>query len=94
MKIIFLLFLNVLFFSSTLFAVKLKSPVADDYVVVASKRVMADPEWKKVVRQLEKKHQAILLQYETSPSEILKELQKISPRYVAFVEKPECIGPD
>lgn len=93
-KIKFLLFLNVLLFSLTLHAVELKSSPADEYVVVASKRVMADPEWRKVAKKLVKKHQAILIQYETSPVEVLEELQKISPRYVAFVEKPEHIGPD
>lgn len=93
-KVIFILFLNLICSFPALYAGKAGKVVGNGYVVVTGKSVMADPEWCGVVKRLEKKHQAVLIQYEVSPEEVLKELQKICPRYVAFVEKPEHIGPD
>lgn len=93
-KIIFVLVLNLIVFSSVIYAAKAEHKAPDEYVVVAGKSVMTDPAWSKVVKKLQKKHQAAFIQYDTLPAEALKELQRINPRYVAFVEKPENIGPD
>lgn len=73
---------------------KKKYTTGKEYAVIAGEDVMNDPEWEKVVEELQKKHQALLFQYKESPSEILQKLQKNTPRYVAFVEKPENIGAD
>lgn len=63
-----------------------------DYAVVASREVFRDSAWQKVAVFLQEKHSACLFCYQQSPLEVLDSLRKYVPRYVAFVEKPECIG--
>lgn len=92
-KIIFVLVLNLIVCSPVLHAAKAEHKAPGEYVVVAGKSVMTDPAWSKVAKKLQKKHRAALIQYDTLPAEALKELQRINPRYVAFVEKPQHIGP-
>lgn len=67
----------------------------NDYLVIAGKTVKADSEWNKIATELSDKHQkAQILYYDQHPSELLKDIQKINPRYVAIVEKPENLAKD
>lgn len=69
--------------------------VGKDYMVIASERVMNDKEWNKVVEALQIKHPgAVMALYADSPREVLRELRKYAPRYVAIVEKPERLNAD
>lgn len=61
----------------------------DGYVVAASKAVTADAEWQKVVDALARRHKADVLIYDERPDELFGQLQSLTPRYVAIVEKPE-----
>lgn len=88
----FYLLLSVLFLWSTLFVSCCK--MEDNYVVLASSAVQQDAEWLKVAEALTAKHDADLLFYDKAPREALAELQKLSPRYVAIVEKPENLNRD
>ena len=63
-----------------------------DYVVAASKEVEADGEWMKVVEALAKRHRATVLYYDKQPRELLEELRRLTPRYLAVVEKPENLN--
>ncbi len=62
-----------------------------DYVVLVGKKVLSDQEWRKVADRLVEIHQARMVEYDTYTSEALPLLKKLAPRYVAVVEKPECI---
>lgn len=65
--------------------------LASDYCVVCSKSTMQNGEWQKVVSTLVQKHEANVLHYESSPSEVINELRQQFPRYSCFVAKPdEC----
>lgn len=66
----------------------------DHYVVVAGKMVTSDRSWDKVTDELKSRYRAVVVEYNSSPDEALQELQKLQPRYVAFVDKPENIGID
>ena len=61
----------------------------NDYVVIAGKGVMDDADWNKVAESLKSKHQAVLISYQEGIDEVMPQLKKIKPRYVAVVEKPE-----
>lgn len=65
-----------------------------EYVVLASREVTADPAWKRVAEALREKHGGTLLDYDRAPGECLEALQKLRPRYVAIVEKPERLDRD
>lgn len=65
-----------------------------EYVVLASKDVQNDAAWMQVVNALQKKHKAEVFFYEKAPRENLADLQRVRPRYVAIVEKPENLGRD
>ena len=69
-----------------------KAQQVRDYVVVTSKKVQADGEWMKVVEALAKRHKATVLYYDKQPRELLAELRRLTPRYVAVVEKPENLN--
>jgi hypothetical protein len=73
---------------SSLFCAAQKS----EYVVVVGKGVAADQQWYDVAKALQSKHHAVLVTYKDSLKEIMPELKRIFPRYVAFVEKPETVG--
>lgn len=62
------------------------------YVVVASVEVREDAAWEKVVEVLAKRHRAEVLYYREHTGELLEQLRQLSPRYVAFVEKPERLN--
>ncbi len=63
-----------------------------DYVVLASERVHRDVAWMKVVETLAKRHQAEIVYFNEKLSEAKEDLQRLSPRYVAVVEKPEALN--
>ena len=67
---------------------------AADYVVAVDRETQADAAWQNVVDTLKAKHQAEVLAYEgaSKVSAILPELQRLKPRYVCFVTKPENAG--
>lgn len=65
-----------------------------EYVVLASQSVQKDAAWMQVVDALKKKHNAGVFFYEKAPRENLADLQRVRPRYVAIVEKPENLGRD
>ena len=79
-----------------LFAQKQKTNgnVRNEYVVLASRDVEKDADWMQVVSALKDKHQAQVFFYEKAPRENLRDLQRVRPRYVAIVEKPENLDRD
>ncbi|MDO5664270.1 MAG: hypothetical protein Q4G63_03305 [Bacteroidia bacterium] len=62
------------------------------YTVISNKRLKNNKEWSEVISALQKKHKANILYYDSIPREVLPQLRRIKPRYVAIVEKPENIG--
>jgi len=66
-----------------------KTNYKKSYAIVVSKTTNADPQWKKVVVALQKKHHATIIVYNKNIGEALPKLKKIFPKYVCFVEKPE-----
>ena len=68
--------------------------IEDNYVVLASSAVQQDAEWLKVAETLTQKHDADLVFYDKAPREVLAQLQKLSPRYVAIVDVPENLNKD
>ncbi len=67
---------------------------ANEYVVLASADVQNDAQWIPIVDALKERHSAEVLFYKDSPRDVLKDLKRIKPRYVAIVDKPENIGRD
>lgn len=65
-----------------------------DYVVLASAAVEADSQWLAVAEKLAQRHDARVVGFGVHPREVLPELQKLHPRWVAIVEVPEMIGRD
>ena len=66
-----------------------------DYLILASDAVKSDPNWNKVVSELQKSHpNAQTLFYGKTPADVFDEIKSCYPRYVAVVEKPENIGKD
>ena len=65
-----------------------------EYVVLTSKAVQQDAAWMQVVNALKEKHGAEVFFYEKAPRENLVDLQRVKPRYVAIVEKPENLNRD
>jgi len=63
-----------------------------DYVVLTSKEMQSDKAWMKVVEVLSKRHKATVLYYDKQLRELLAELRRLTPRYVAVVEKPENLN--
>ena len=63
-----------------------------DYVVLTSKEMQSDKAWMKVVEVLSKRHKAAVLYYNEKPRELLEELRRLAPRYMAVVEKPENLN--
>ena len=63
-----------------------------DYVVITSKEMQSDKAWMKVVEVLSKRHKSTLLYYDKQLRELLAELRRLTPRYVAVVEKPENLN--
>ena len=53
-----------------------------------------DAAWMQVVNALKEKHGAEVFFYEKAPRENLGDLQRVKPRYVAIVEKPENLNRD
>ena len=66
----------------------------NEYVILTSAAVKKDTAWMNVVNVLQKKHDARVFFYEKAPRENLADLQRVRPRYVAIVEKPENLGRD
>ncbi len=64
------------------------------YVVVASQRTAADPEWRKAIDALVAKRSASVLEFVGDVNETLPELRKIQPRYICFVAQPDELGRD
>lgn len=62
------------------------------YVVAASEQVKSDKAWMRVVDVLAKHHKATVLFYKKEITELLGQLKQLTPRYVAFVEKPEFLN--
>lgn len=63
-----------------------------EYVIVANQSLVRNPEWSKVIDYLRERHEAGVIYYLNSPVEVKEKLQRLRPRYVAFVEQPERIG--
>lgn len=66
----------------------------NEYAVIAGKGIAADSAWNSVAKALADKHGAVLIPYREKIDEVLPQLQRIRPRYVAIVEKPENLGRD
>ncbi|MCP4375126.1 MAG: hypothetical protein GY794_02945 [bacterium] len=62
------------------------------YMVVVSSKTYAKTGWKKVADTLKTKHDAIIYQYKTSPSEALPTLKKHFPKYACFLATPDEAG--
>ncbi len=52
-----------------------------DYAVVASKKTLADSDWKKVAQALVKKHNATVVTFDADVNETVPELRRQFPRY-------------
>lgn len=63
-----------------------------EYVIVANQSLARSSEWSEVINYLCEQHEAEVVYYLNSPSEVKEKLQRLRPRYVAFVERPEQIG--
>lgn len=59
-----------------------------EYVVLVSKAVRDDVNWGKVVEALKTKHDALVIEFDRLPEEVLGQLKEAYPRYVAVVDKP------
>lgn len=84
---------TLLYAAIALFAVSCAAPTPD-YVVIKSHAVSEDKAWADVAEALRQKHSAAVVEYQSSPCELLDTLRALNPRYVAIVEKPEFIGRD
>lgn len=67
-------------------------PKESEYVVVANVSLKNDSAWLKVVERLAEIHAAEIVYYANNPIRIKTDLQRLKPRYVAFVDPPESIG--
>lgn len=65
-----------------------------DYIILASRVVNDDAQWREVVDALAEKHNAEVVVFDESPCEAMHNLQEVKPRYVAIVDVPENIGRD
>lgn len=70
----------------------LKAQKTNGYVVLASEQVKEDKTWNEVVSVLAGYHRATVMYYRKHPNELLEALRKLTPRYVACVEKPENLS--
>ena len=66
----------------------------NNYVVLISEDVGTDPDWMIVANHLSAKHNAPIIQFAASPSELRDTLCTLRPRYVAIVDVPQNIGRD
>jgi len=62
---------------------------AAPYAIVVSKPTAAEADWQAVVEALAAKHHAQVLTFSDSVRETLPALQKLFPRYVCFIARPE-----
>lgn len=70
-----------------------QNSATNDYLILAGNSLKGDSGWEQVVAELSKKHNdAPVLYYSQHPDQLLKEVQKANPRYVAVVDKPQNIG--
>lgn len=69
---------------------------ADGYVVAVEKATYADPAWRPVAETLKNRHRAHLVTYDGNANleNLLPELRRLAPDYVAFVSRPETAGRD
>lgn len=82
--------LSVVF--AILFAVVCTPSYGASYVVVVSKNTKADPQWRRVVEALVKKHHAGVITYDTCVTNSLQALREQFPRYACFVATPAEAG--
>lgn len=66
---------------------------AADSVVLVSAATRYDEGWAKVVAALESAHEAKVLVFRASPSELQDELRRHQPRFVTWVARPAELGP-
>lgn len=87
-------FLMIIIFCCLVFEAntEVKAQKMGGYVVVTSENVKADKGWMEVVATLQKRHKATVLYYAENIAEVEDALRELSPRYVAFVEKPERLN--
>lgn len=64
----------------------------NEYVVVVNSQLKSLPEWTAVYTELADYHKAKTIYYDSSFAEVMKELKKLKPRYVAIVAHPENIN--
>lgn len=82
-------------FAALISAAGCSGAVQDPYVVVAPSAFPEDAErWEQVVSGLRDRHDAQVLRFEDTPTELESELRRLNPRYVAVVDVPENIGRD
>ena len=65
---------------------------ASDYAVVAPASMKDDAPWQEVVDALAKKHEAPILTFDKSVTEVREKLAALAPRHVAFVARPDEAG--
>jgi len=92
MKINKLIVFFVLSVASQLISLNTDAQIKNEYLIVASNSVKSDSCWNKIVIALEKKHIAKTVYFNSHPKEVFTEIQKIEPRYLAIVDKPENIN--
>ncbi len=64
-------------------------PAPGEYIVVASKKALADPAWRIVVDDLRQRYSAPLVEWENDIAEAEAQIVALAPRYIAIVVKPE-----
>ncbi len=64
-----------------------------DYAIVVRSTTAKDTDWAKVVKTLQKKHDAKILTYEKSISEVTDDLKDIFPRHTCFVSQHQQVNP-
>jgi zinc protease len=62
-----------------------------NYVVLIPSSVAKDKDWMAVAQALQVKHNATVLSYKQSPNEVLDQLRKLSPRFLALVAPPTLV---
>lgn len=64
----------------------------NSYVIISSIKIKQDNNWMKVVTKLANRHDASILFYNKDIDEVISDLKRLKPQYVAFIDKPENIG--
>ena len=63
--------------------------VGTDYAIVVSKSTLNEVDWQAVADALVKKHQGVIIPYDTDVASVLPALKEQFPRYTCFLAQPD-----